>query len=451
MEKRTMGKFIAVLRKANGMTQQELGDKLMVSDNTVSKWERDERMPDISLLPAIAEIFGITTDELLRGERNNPEREGHGTEETETKQRAKSDKQLKNMLNKKMRIYNSLTCVSVAITALGLIVGFLFVLYLQQYLMSAICFGFMVAAQVCQIVFANNALIRPDEDEQYSNQIGKFNLRVIDTVAWFTMANISIVVCFVLILIELFGDFLGAGCIIAITLALAEIIYVVYALAVRKAFEKRGFIVLADEKAKVIKCNRNLLKKMSLICGVGALVLVSVGHGIIGSPPFFLNRYYQKFEDVQEFKAYIEGEYDAMCEEVKADFYIENEFGELVLLEEEYNAYCEGEKEYYEIKSSDGTVLCEYYCQRILSYQVKVDYDNDGNIEISYLSWADNNKALMDDIEVARIQFYIVAAAYLGVCAVVYIILAIVNKKKVLAGAVDCNKTKEKNVEIVAE
>ena len=53
MEKRTMGKFIAVLRKANGMTQQELGDKLMVSDNTVSKWERDERMPDISLLPVI--------------------------------------------------------------------------------------------------------------------------------------------------------------------------------------------------------------------------------------------------------------------------------------------------------------------------------------------------------------------------------------------------------------
>ena len=356
------------------------------------------------------------------------------------------------MLNKKMRIYNSLTCVSVAITALGLIVGFLFVLYLQQYLMSAICFGFMVAAQVCQIVFANNALIRPDEDEQYSNQIGKFNLRVIDTVAWFTMANISIVVCFVLILIELFGDFLGAGCIIAITLALAEIIYVVYALAVRKAFEKRGFIVLADEKAKVIKCNRNLLKKMSVICGVGALVLVSVGHGIIGSPPFFLDRYYQKFEDVQEFKACIESEYDAMCEEVKADFYIENEFGELVFLEEEYNAYCEGEKEYYVIKSPDGTVLCEYYCQRVLRYQVKVDYDNNGNIEkISYLSWADNDKALMDDTEVARIQFYIVAATYLGVCAVVYIILAMVNKKKVLAGAVDCNKTKEKDVEIVAE
>jgi transcriptional regulator with XRE-family HTH domain len=99
MEKKTIGKFISVLRKANGMTQQELADKLLVSDKTVSKWECDERMPDISLLPAIAEVFGITTDELLRGERNNPEREGYGTEESETKQKAKSDKQLKLMID----------------------------------------------------------------------------------------------------------------------------------------------------------------------------------------------------------------------------------------------------------------------------------------------------------------------------------------------------------------
>ena len=62
-------------------------------------------MPDISLLPAIAEIFGITVDELLRGERNNPEREGYGTEETETKQTAKSEKQFNNMLEQKKRTY----------------------------------------------------------------------------------------------------------------------------------------------------------------------------------------------------------------------------------------------------------------------------------------------------------------------------------------------------------
>ena len=104
MEKKTMGKFIAVLRKANGMTQQELADKLLVSDKTVSKWERDERMPDISLLPVMAEIFGITTDELLRGERNNPERETNSIEETEVKQKVKSDKQFNYMIDKKVHL-----------------------------------------------------------------------------------------------------------------------------------------------------------------------------------------------------------------------------------------------------------------------------------------------------------------------------------------------------------
>ena len=85
MEKITIGKFIAALRRANGMTQRELGEKLFVSDKTVSRWECDECTPDLSLIPTIAEIFGITTDELLRGERNNRERE-NASDEASVKQ-----------------------------------------------------------------------------------------------------------------------------------------------------------------------------------------------------------------------------------------------------------------------------------------------------------------------------------------------------------------------------
>ena len=69
MEKKTIGTFIAVLRKANGMTQQELADKLNISNKAVSRWERNECAPDISLIPALAEIFDVTCDELLKGER----------------------------------------------------------------------------------------------------------------------------------------------------------------------------------------------------------------------------------------------------------------------------------------------------------------------------------------------------------------------------------------------
>ena len=70
MENKSIGKFISVLRKASGMTQKDLGDKLFVSDKTISRWEREDSSPEISMLPAIAEVFGVTIDELLRGERN---------------------------------------------------------------------------------------------------------------------------------------------------------------------------------------------------------------------------------------------------------------------------------------------------------------------------------------------------------------------------------------------
>lgn len=51
------------------MTQKELAEKLGVSGQAVSKWENNVSCPNIMLLPAIAELFGITTDELLSGKK----------------------------------------------------------------------------------------------------------------------------------------------------------------------------------------------------------------------------------------------------------------------------------------------------------------------------------------------------------------------------------------------
>lgn len=73
MEKKTIGALIAALRKANGMTQRELAEKLHVSDKSISRWERDESAPDLSMIPVLAELFGVTCDELLRGERTSPD------------------------------------------------------------------------------------------------------------------------------------------------------------------------------------------------------------------------------------------------------------------------------------------------------------------------------------------------------------------------------------------
>ena len=60
-----VGKNISTLRKAQNMTQMELADKLNISFQAVSNWERGQTMPDISKLGELAEIFCVTIDELL--------------------------------------------------------------------------------------------------------------------------------------------------------------------------------------------------------------------------------------------------------------------------------------------------------------------------------------------------------------------------------------------------
>ena len=72
--KQPIGEFLATLRRANGFTQQEVADRLGISNRTLSAWERGTAMPDILLLPALADLYGVTTDEILRGERSSAEK-----------------------------------------------------------------------------------------------------------------------------------------------------------------------------------------------------------------------------------------------------------------------------------------------------------------------------------------------------------------------------------------
>ncbi len=65
-----VGRKIVTLRKENNMTQTELADKMGVSFQAVSNWERGNSMPDISKLPELAELFHISVDELL-GEKSS--------------------------------------------------------------------------------------------------------------------------------------------------------------------------------------------------------------------------------------------------------------------------------------------------------------------------------------------------------------------------------------------
>lgn len=67
----TLGKRIAMLRRQKGLKQEDLANELDVSPQAVSKWENDQTCPDISLLPRLAQLLGVSVDELLSGKKED--------------------------------------------------------------------------------------------------------------------------------------------------------------------------------------------------------------------------------------------------------------------------------------------------------------------------------------------------------------------------------------------
>lgn len=68
MDYEKVGSVIYQLRKEAAMTQQELADKLFISNKAISKWERGQGCPDVSLLGSLSEVFGVNIEKILAGD-----------------------------------------------------------------------------------------------------------------------------------------------------------------------------------------------------------------------------------------------------------------------------------------------------------------------------------------------------------------------------------------------
>lgn len=108
MAKQTIGEFLATLRKANGYTQQEVADRLGISNRTLSGWECGNVLPDILLLPALAELYGVTVDEILAGERK------------ERSEVALSNKSEKRILKSKIARFSMQSWILIGIIIVGI-------------------------------------------------------------------------------------------------------------------------------------------------------------------------------------------------------------------------------------------------------------------------------------------------------------------------------------------
>lgn len=155
MEKKDIGSFIADLRKSSGMTQQQLADRLNVSNKTVSKWERGESYPEITLIPVIADVFGVTSDEILRSrvimEIDIPQTSV--PDNVEVQARASGGISIDDRLDTSMTKYKIISVISMGIAAFGVILMLILAFAMQQKEAGfGVCIVFAAAAVLTQAV-----------------------------------------------------------------------------------------------------------------------------------------------------------------------------------------------------------------------------------------------------------------------------------------------------------
>ena len=330
MEKKTIGKFISALRRANGMTQKELGEKLFVSDKTVSRWECDECTPELSLIPSIAELFGITTDELLRGERNNPDREAIISEEIASKQKAKSDKQFKLMLHSRKKKFTNLSFISIGLIIVGLIAAMICNLGFSKGLLGfCLASVFFVAATICQICFTVSFRLLIDEEEaEHTEEIKKANTDMVKgSVKIFFGILLTFAFCLPIAVLTLsyfnshYGLVIDSWILFGTLFAAVAFLlaFCVYKIFVLKTLINKEIVWLDEQTVSRANTESKLLGKICIVFTVVLAIIMLATYIITSSvsESTFIER--ERFDDPDKFIEYMQSEYDAWYEEGYGD------------------------------------------------------------------------------------------------------------------------------------
>lgn len=182
MTSNQIGEFLAVLRKSKGFTQQEVAERLGVSNKTVSSWETGSSSPDISMLPVLAELYEVSCDEIVRGKRIP-------ADETEKNAHTKREKALEHILQKQKTDLTILCWIACGLAVLGV----LFTLLLGYAVLESLI-GFFIGLifLVCSIVTSAIGLRRIRFSlgaEQMSEKTDEFILSLDKTAFWLICIN----------------------------------------------------------------------------------------------------------------------------------------------------------------------------------------------------------------------------------------------------------------------
>lgn len=366
MEKKSIGRFIAALRKANGMTQKELAEQLNVSDKAVSRWERDESAPDLSLIPVIAEIFHVTSDEILRGERASYQ------ETSTTKSNERGKKQIAMLLEKAKRKFQMYSLISAGIAGVGLlgamICNFGFLRANIGFFVGCI---FYLAAIIVIGIALLHILPTIQMEEADENDIATCKNHI---VKWFygTMLAIIVLLLFTMPLVtQVYDTYMGlnfdawlvSGLPIAFVVAIAGIVF-------WWIISGKKFSISEAQKYRT-KLKLKYVKRVAITLIITYVVHMLVMIVIEEMHPFVEGTTFYKYEEFVEFMEqdvpYDEEDliYDELFTDVEVEHieYPEEEFEERYYDDEGNEiTYEEYEKLHFmeEVRDKDGNVVCTY-------------------------------------------------------------------------------------------
>ncbi len=327
MEKKTIGSFISALRRAAGMTQRDLAEQLNVSDKAVSRWERDESAPDLTLLPLIADLFGITVDELLRGQRRastepapQPQETGETGEATAAASASTQAgiKRQKMLFGNRMRKLKMLNYISLGLFAAGIVAALLcnFAFY-RAALGFFLGLLFEVAAVICSLAFGSAAMPVSEEDydaallQSYKRDV----IRATYLPIYLAALNVPLLLFLLYTWVE-WGAFVGLAA--GSEILLLALVTILFALLLHEIASfiilpriRRRFNIDETERENRLRVYVGRLAKKVAIVTAGAMILPVVAMAVLTCgifDPYTMFVKGQTFDTVEAFTAYMASE-----------------------------------------------------------------------------------------------------------------------------------------------
>ncbi len=380
-----MGSFLAALRKANGYTQQEVADKLNVSNKTVSKWECDDGCPEIMMLPAIAELYSVTVDEILKGERIQ---KVTSEQEVQKEQKENTGKRVKYLVEKALTQYKNKSIIAITLSVVGAILPyFVSMIFGYDFIFIPIILTIaLIAAATIIIVIATNNLksnLYSQEfiDEETLKEVKQISIKYICLIIFFPIISL-IGLAFIITGFDYMAFwFLPLSILVATAIS-----YTTYKNQLKK------------ENIEIVKSKENIVRrkkfiKRTVIIDIVIVLAFALGSAVVA----YLNT---QSETVFSFKDAVNYQYETL-EEAEKDYY------------KIYNAII-NEKPLYRLDSVDydslsvsGTTI--YFVsthEKNGAYQF-IDFIEDESFDYNFKTKEELNNYIIENIYDEEKAFYL--------------------------------------------